>query len=498
MSRVLVADDDPSVRFVLAKAMEAAGHDVIQAEDGDAAARAIDAGGVDLALVDVRMPGRDGFAVLDHARGKGDGAPAIVLLTAADSVKNAIEAMKRGAWDYLAKPFDVDEVELLVARALESRRLAAEVRALKGTTGGARPPDPGSPESGLVGKSRAMREVFKAIGRVAPTQETVLVTGPSGSGKELVARAIHLHSPRASGPFVAINCAAIPSELLESELFGAAKGAFTGAVVDRAGKFQAAKGGTLLLDEIGEMPKALQAKLLRVLQSREVTPLGSHRPVAIDVRIIASTNRDLSAAVEEGAFRADLYYRLKVVEVSIPSLEERREDVPLLAEFFASRAAQESAAPAKTIAPVAMAALATRRWPGNVRELENAVRRAVVHARGDTLGPADFEEPPPPVSAEEEASFEQVVRRKLAAFVESAGDGGGGADGDLYRTVLALVERPLIELALEHTQGNQVRAAKLLGLNRNTLHARLEALGIPGGRAPRAAVRGGPKRGRKR
>lgn len=494
MSRVLVADDDPSVRFVLTKTMEAAGHDVLAVEDGDAAVRAIDAGGIDVALLDVRMPGRDGFAVLDHAREKGEAAPAILLLTAADSVKNAIEAMKRGAWDYLAKPFDVDEVELQVARALESRRLAAEVRALRG---GSRPPDPGSPESGLVGRSRAMREVFKAIGRVAPTQETVLVTGPSGSGKELVARAVHLHSSRAGGPFVAINCAAIPSELLESELFGALKGAFTGAVVDRPGKFQAAKGGTLLLDEIGEMPKALQAKLLRVLQSREVTPLGSHRPVNVDVRILAATNKDLSAAVEDGTFRADLYYRLKVVEIAIPSLEERRDDVPMLAEFFARKAASESGMPAKTLAPAAIAGLASRRWPGNVRELENAVRRAVVNARGDTLGPGDFEAPPPPVSAEEEDSFEQLIRRKLQPFVDSQGE---GADGDLYRIVLALVERPLLEIALERTGGNQVQAAKLLGVNRNTLHARLAALGI-GGRAAKSAGRAhstGSGKGKKR
>ena len=490
MSRVLVADDDPSVRFVLAKAMESAGYEVLAVEDGDAAVRAIDAGGIDVALLDVRMPGRDGFAVLDYVREKGENAPAILLLTAADSVKNAIEAMKRGAWDYLAKPFDVDEVEIQVARALESRRLGAEVRALKGAS--SRPPDPGSPESGLVGKSRAMREVFKAIGRVAPTQETVLVTGPSGSGKELVARALHLHSPRATGPFVAINCAAIPSELLESELFGATRGAFTGAVADRPGKFQAAKGGTLLLDEIGEMQKGLQAKLLRVLQSREVTPLGSHRPVAIDVRILAATNKDLSAAVEEGAFRADLYYRLKVVEVAVPSLDERREDVPLLAEFFARKAAAESGVPAKTLAPAAITALASRRWPGNVRELENAVRRAVVHARGDTLGPDDLEAPPPPVSAEEEASFEQLVRRKLQPFLDAHAD---DAEGELYRTVLALVEKPLIELALERTGGNQVRAAKMLGLNRNTLHARIEALGIGAVAAPN----GKPKsRGKKR
>ena len=472
MSRVLVADDDPSVRFVLAKAMEAAGHEVIAVEDGEAAARAIDAGGVDVALLDVRMPGKDGFAVLDHAREKGDGAPAVLLLTAQDSVKNAIEAMKRGAWDYLAKPFDVDEVELQVARALESRRLAAEVRQLRGAS---RPPDPGSPESGLVGKSRAMREVFKAIGRVAPTHETVLVTGPSGSGKELVARAIHLHSPRASGPFVAINCAAIPGELLESELFGAAKGAFTGAVADRPGKFQAAKGGTLLLDEIGEMPKALQAKLLRVLQSREVTPLGTHKPVPVDVRILAATNRDLQGAVDDGVFRADLYYRLKVVEVTIPSLEDRRDDIPLLAEYFARKAAQEAGSATKTLAPAAVESLAARRWPGNVRELENAVRRAVVNARGDTLGPGDFEAPPPPVSPEEQASFEETLRKKLLAFVDAVPEDG---EAELHREILALVERPLLELALERTGGNQVRAAKLLGMNRNTLHARIEALGI--------------------
>ena len=489
MGRVLVADDDPSVRFVLTKAMEAAGHAVTAVEDGAAAIRALDGGAFEVALVDVRMPGKDGFAVLEHARSLGDRAPAVVLLTAADSVKNAIEAMKRGAWDYLAKPFDVDEVELQVARALESRRLADEVRSLR-AAGGPRSPAADEQNSGLVGRSRAMREVFKAIGKVAPTLETVLVTGPSGSGKELVARAIHSHSPRASQPFVALNCAAIPSELLESELFGATRGAFTGAVADRPGKFQAAKGGTLFLDEIGELPKALQAKLLRVLQSREVTPLGSNRAVPVDVRIVAATNRDLEDAVEAGDFRADLFYRLRVVEIEVPSLEERREDIALLAEHFAKKAAFEAGTSQKTIAPAAMAQLAARRWPGNVRELENAVRRAVVHARGDTLGPQDFEAPPPAIGAEEQGSFEDVVRRRLQPFVESmAASIGAHGEGDLHQTVLAMVEKPLIELALEQTGGNQVRAAKLLGLNRNTLHARLKALGLLKAEKP--------KRGRK-
>ncbi|HUO51826.1 MAG TPA: sigma-54 dependent transcriptional regulator, partial [Gemmatimonadaceae bacterium] len=467
VGRVLVADDDASVRFVLSRAMQQAGHEVVEAADGDAAVRALDESAFDVALVDVRMPGRDGFAVLDHARTKGDAAPAVLLLTALDEGKHAIEAMKRGAWDYLAKPFDVDEVEILVARAIASRRLAEEVKRLRGGDPAA---EPGTPDSGIVGKSRAMREVFKAIGRVAPTLETVLLLGPSGSGKELVARAIHAHSPRAGAPFLAVNCAAIPAELLESELFGATRGAFTGAVADRPGRFQAARGGTLFLDEIGELPRPLQAKLLRAVQSREVTPLGATAPVKTDVRLIAATNADLPALVEQGAFRDDLYYRLRVVEISLPPLEERREDIPLLAAHFAARAAREAGVPAKSIAPKALEMLAARRWPGNVRELENAVRRAVVQARGETLGPTDFEAPPAPVTAEEEGSFEEIVRRKLKPFVEGmASAAGEHGTGDLFHTVLALVERPLIELALEKTGGNRVRAARLLGLNRNTL-----------------------------
>ena len=418
--RVLIADDDPGVRFVLRKSMQSAGHEVTEVEDGDAAVAALSAQGpFDVALVDVRMPGRDGFAVLDAARAQGEGGPAVVLLTALDEGKHAIEAMKRGAWDYLAKPFDVDEVEILVARAIESRRLAEEVRRLRGADPAA---EPGTADSGMVGKSRAMREVFKAIGRAAPTLETVLIVGPSGSGKELVARALHAHSPRAGAAFVAVNCAAIPSELLESELFGATKGAFTGAVADRPGRFQAARGGTLFLDEIGELPRPLQAKLLRAVQAREITPLGSTQTVKTDVRLIAATNVDLAKAVDEGTFRADLFYRLRVVEIALPALEERREDIPLLAAHFAMRAAKEAGVPLRPIAPAALEALASRRWPGNVRELENAVRRAVVQARGETLGPADFEAPPPAISREEEGSFEEIVRRKLKPFVDGMAD----------------------------------------------------------------------------
>jgi two-component system nitrogen regulation response regulator GlnG len=475
-TRILIADDDDGVRWVLQKAMQDAGHLVECASNGDEAIRLLAERSFDVALVDVRMPGRDGFAVLETAAAAGDDGPNVVLLTAADTVKNAIEAMKRGAFDYVAKPFDIEEIELVVARACANRRLEQEVKRLREA---APAPAEAPPEDlGLVGRSPQMREVFKTIGRVAGNDETVLVTGESGTGKELVARALHAHSGRSKGPFVAVNCAAIPAELMESELFGFVRGAFTGAFSDRAGHLEAASGGTLLLDEIGELSVPLQAKFLRVLQSREYTRLGSHKPLMFDARVIAATNRDLRQAVAEGSFRKDLYYRLHVVELYLPPLRERPQDIEPLARHFVTRACREGGVPLKEISPDTLRELAGRSWPGNARELENSLRRAVVMSHGSTLTPDDLESRGTAGPAESDLMnepVEEILYRRLRPFVDRL---VAAKSKDLRATAMAIMDRPLIRLALEKTGGNKLRAAELLGINRNTLHARMRELGI--------------------
>jgi two-component system nitrogen regulation response regulator GlnG len=324
-----------------------------------------------------------------------------------------------------------------------------------------------------VGRSAALLDVFKTIGRVAARDVPVLVTGESGTGKELVARAIHAASPRAARPFVAVNTAAIPRELLESELFGHERGAFTGAVAARVGRFREASGGTLFLDEIGDMPVELQAKLLRVLQEGEVTPLGASRTERVDVRIVAATHRDPDAAVRDGSFREDLLYRLRVVPIHIPPLRERRDDIPVLAEHFVARYAEGLAGGARALTQGALERLCGFDWPGNVRELENAIKRALVLSHADVLSPEDFgflEEAPPASEARGELSA--IVRSEVEEELE------GPDPREIYRHVLERVERPLIETVLERTEGNQIRAAGLLGINRNTLRKKIAELRI--------------------
>jgi len=468
--RILVADDEPSIRFVLREALEAEGHELREVESGDAAVQALAGGHFDLAFLDIRMPGPSGLEVLEQLRGTGCDT-AIVIITAQNTMDNAVEAMKRGALDYLVKPFSLAQVSALAEKARNTQALQREVRELRREVRrGA-----GSARDRLVGSSAALLDIFKTVGKVAVRNVPVLITGESGTGKELVARALHAASPRADAAFVAVNAAAIPRELLESELFGHERGAFTGAISSRMGRFREASGGTLFLDEIGDMPVELQAKLLRVLQSGEVTPVGGRDPVHVDVRIVAATHRDLDALVRSGEFREDLLYRLRVVPIHIPALRERREDVRTLAQHFVERYGVELAGESVGLAEATIVRLEQHPWPGNVRELENAVKRALVLCSSSVLSPADFDFLAPRTeegAGDRDAELEARVREEVEAALD------GPETGDIYRRVLEEVERPLIETVLRRTDGNQIRAAALLGINRNTLRKKIAELAI--------------------
>jgi len=466
-ARVLVADDEPSIRFVLRETLESAGHEVVDVGSGDEAMEALAAGEFQVAFFDIRMPGPSGLDLLDRVKALGSDV-AVVIITAQNTFENAVEAMKRGALDYLVKPFGTDEVLALVTKALRTRSLESEVRALRREVRAR-----GVPGERLVGRSASLLEVFKTIGRVARSDVSVLINGESGTGKELIARAIHNASPRAEKPFVAVNAAAIPRDLLESELFGHERGAFTGAVEARPGRFREASGGTLFLDEIGDMPLELQAKLLRVLQSGEITAVGGRRPETVDVRIVAATHRNLEEAVASGAFREDLLYRLRVVPIHVPPLRARREDIPPLIDHFVHRYDAELTDGHHVIAPETVTKLVDYAWPGNVRELENAIKRALVLASGEVLTPEEFAflGEQGARSGGERSLEERVIAEVEAALAE--------ADEDLYRRLLARIERPLLETVLARTGGNQIKAAALLGINRNTLRKKISDLGIP-------------------
>jgi two-component system nitrogen regulation response regulator GlnG len=462
--RILVADDEPSIRFVLREALEEQGCDVVDVEDGDAAFEHLSSSPFDMAFLDIRMPGASGLELLDRVRAQGIDIAAVII-TAQNTFENAVEAMKRGALDYLVKPFELREVAALLAKAMRARDLQREVQRLR-REAGRRPPT----GARLVGRSPALLEIFKTVGRVAARDVPVLITGESGTGKEVVARAIHAASPRTTGAFIAVNTAAIPRELLESELFGHERGAFTGAVAARAGRFREASGGTLFLDEIGDMTMDLQAKLLRVLQDGQVTPVGGSAAETIDVRILAATHRDLDVAVTENRFREDLLYRLRVVPIHVPPLRERREDIRALAEHFVQRYAEELAVAPRYLADETLELLERQRWPGNVRELENAIKRALVLSTGEVLTPQDFDflgETATPARG----GFEAQLRGEIEKAIEQGGDA-------VYRDLLERVERPLIEAALVRTEGNQIRAARVLGINRNTLRKKISDLGI--------------------
>ncbi|SFM75079.1 sigma-54 dependent transcriptional regulator [Variovorax sp. OV329] len=450
MAKLLIVDDDTAFRETLAETLQSLGHDTVEAADGERALDAMQRTRFDAVFLDHRMPGMDGLQALAAMRARLARLPPVIVLTAFASGGNTIEAMRLGAFDHLTKPVRRDAVIDVLARALH-----AEAAALAGQASGAH-------EDGeLIGPSDAMREVHKRIGLVAASSAPVLVLGETGTGKEMVARALHRHSARADAPFIAINCAAIPKELLESELFGHVRGAFTGATADRPGCFRAADGGVLLLDEIGDMAPNVQSKILRALQEGEVTPLGGHRTVKVDVRLVAATHRDLAAAVREGSFREDLFYRLNVLSIRVPPLRERLADIIPLAEHFLRRAAAPEAP--KVLSASSAQVLLSHAWPGNVRELRNLMERCHALVRHRVLGAADF----------------------AAELGAAAGGGGTSSDGVpadwLDRELpdaIEKLERLLITHALAQAQGNRTEAARRLGIHRQLLYRKIEQYGL--------------------
>jgi len=467
-ARVLIADDDPAIRLVLRHRLESAGCAVEETADGESALSELGTRQFDVALIDIILPGMDGLEVLSRARDEHY-KTAIIIITAASTMSNAVEAMKRGAHDYLTKPFaNLDLVTAAVAQAATTTaqdRTEAEIK-----------PDTAGGE--IVGRSLPMQEVYKLIGRVVNNDATVLIQGESGTGKELVARAIHFKSKRGREPFIAVNCSAIPQGLLESEIFGHERGSFTGAAERRSGKFEQAGAGTIFLDEISDMPLELQPKLLRALQEREFTRVGGSDSQRLTARVIAASNQNLEAAVAQRRFREDLYFRLQVVPIHLPPLRERRHDIPELTDYFIGKAAREMGTGVNSVSPEARALLQNHGWPGNVRELENCVLRAALLTPGNTIRAEDIvlgNGGPGPAADWDGAVLEDLIARRVREYVRQLPD----ADlSDLYRKVLAKFEKPLIEASLERAGGNQVRAARHLGLNRNTLRKKINDLRI--------------------
>lgn len=463
---ILLADDDSAIRTVLSQALSRAGYSVRSTATATGLWRWVSEGQGDAVVTDVVLPDENAFDVLPRIKKLRPGLPVIVM-SAKNTIMTAITAAERGAYDYLPKPFDLNALVSLVGRALEQST---------------KPPTTTQATNAeflpIIGRSAAMQEIYRIIARLTQTDLTVMIAGESGTGKELVARALHDFGKRRRGLFVAVNMAAIPRELIESELFGHEKGAFTGATARLAGRFEQAEGGTLFLDEIGDMPLDAQTRLLRVLQQGEYTTVGGTAPIKTNVRIIAATHRDLRQHINQGQFREDLYFRLNVVPIRLPPLRERNEDIPDLVRHFLARATLEGL-PRKALSPEALERLKTHRWPGNIRELENLIRRiAAIHVEETITGAAMDRElaaiMPPSASggaAGEPAGFDEFFENHLAAYF--AGFGSGLPPPGLYERTLALIEPPLLRASLAATGGNQIKAAELLGINRNTLRSKL-------------------------
>lgn len=479
VTKVWVVDDDSSIRWVLEKALQGAGMDVESFEDGQSVLNQLDITAPDVLISDVRMPGMDGLSLLERVRKEAPSLPCIIM-TAHSDLESAVAAYEGGAFEYLPKPFDVDESIELVKRAIKLKAEEKQPAAVAA--------DMPNDAPTIIGEAPAMQEVFRAIGRLSRSHMTVLITGESGTGKELVAQALHQHSPRNEAPFIALNTAAIPKDLLESELFGHEKGAFTGATTQRKGRFEQADGGTLFLDEIGDMPADLQTRLLRVLADGEFYRVGGHIPVKVNVRIIAATHQHLEEHTVDGRFREDLFHRLNVIRIQLPALRERRSDIPLLLNFFLNRVATELKVEAKKLRPAAEQCLTAHDWPGNVRQLENICRWLTVMAAGRDIYPEDlppeFQSPQPAEEASDDASVtEATAATTIDASWEEllrhwASDKLAQGNEAVLDDAVPMFEKVMIEVALEKSNGHRQDAAKLLGWGRNTLTRKIQQLGM--------------------
>jgi len=471
MPTVLIVEDEPKMLRLLELNLSDEGYATRSAASAEAALNLLRQESVDLVLTDLRLPGMDGLEFLQAAKRVNAALP-VVVMTAYGTVETAVEAMKAGASDYVLKPFSLEEIKLIIRKELDVHHLREENRSLREALGKR------YEFKNIVARSPKMQEVLATVERVAPTNSTVLLGGESGVGKDLIARAIHQHSRRASGPFVKINCTAIPENLLESELFGYEKGAFTGAVASKPGKFELADKGTVFLDEIGDVPGAIQVKLLRVLQEREFERLGGTKTLKVDVRLVAATNRDLRAALEQGTFREDLYYRLNVVPISIAPLRERKEDIPYLVDHFVARFAREAGKPIEGITPAAMKLLADFHWPGNVRELENIIERAVALFAGTIIDVGDIQldvspwQPP-------RADWSLASGATAGANSTSPNTSSFVAPFPPDGMTLEQYEDEIIREAVRRAGGNKSQAARMLGLSRNALRYRLSKMGVP-------------------
>jgi nitrogen regulation protein NR(I) len=462
--QILVVDDEPNLRRVLSALLARDGYDVHTAEDGQQALDILAEHHIDMVITDLRMPRIDGMELLRRALAMDSELP-VVLITAHGTVDNAVEALKTGAFDYITKPFDQAEVRTIVKKALRTRDLAA--------TEATRPEEDGSTENryGIIGRSAGIKDLYAVLDRVADTPTTVLITGESGTGKELVARALHENSSRRDKPFIKVNCAAIPRDLMESELFGYERGAFTGAVGSKPGRFELATGGTLFLDEIGSIPIEMQVKLLRALQESEFERVGGIKTIRVDVRLVAATNSELRKEIEQGTFRDDLYYRLNVIPIRLPSLRERIEDIPLLAEHFLHKFNLRLNKNLAGFSEEGIDVLVHYPWPGNIRELENVVERAVLFADGSRIEMADL-----PVELREQLESS----RPRPSLPPAASDVDGTIDGlkEQVKAAMARLERDLILRALAQTSGNVTHAARLLKISRKGLQLKMKELGL--------------------